>query len=320
MITDLTGLERLNVLRHLEQQRLVRSKTVGEYTIYKYHARVFYDNLWHMNELLLDSRGLVLDQKGEIVVLPFRKVFNHGEQKNVTIHRDENVSVVEKVNGFLGVISVIKKDNTVELVHSTTGSLDSDFVTLLKNYSSGVDAILKKQQFVGHTFMFEVCVPEDPHIIPENSGLYLIGCRIHSDGYTYSEEELDHLYLAFSKVARRPKVRHFECFGDVVKASKTEKIEGFMCYTDEVSLKVKTTYYLVNKFLARSKKTDIFWDNRNKAREFVDEEFYPLIDYLTSILTKEQWKELTEQQKLETIREFFDERKNSINAVKVAND
>ena len=46
--------------------------------------------------------------------------------------------------------------------------------------------------------MFEVCDETDPHIIKEQVGLYLIGCRKVFDGYSLAEKELDKLAIQYS--------------------------------------------------------------------------------------------------------------------------
>ena len=48
-------------------------------SIYKYSKMVFFDALWDKSPLLLKARGLVLDAAGNILVHPFDKVFNYGE-------------------------------------------------------------------------------------------------------------------------------------------------------------------------------------------------------------------------------------------------
>lgn len=47
--------------------------------IYKYARKVFYNNLWHLSPRLLECRGIVVGNEGNVVAWPFTKVFNLGE-------------------------------------------------------------------------------------------------------------------------------------------------------------------------------------------------------------------------------------------------
>jgi RNA ligase len=48
-------------------------------TIWNYSEKVQYENLW--DEITLQTRGLVTDDKGNIVAKPFKKFFNIEEKK-----------------------------------------------------------------------------------------------------------------------------------------------------------------------------------------------------------------------------------------------
>jgi hypothetical protein len=64
----------------------------------------------------------------------------------------------KKCNGFMAALSG-------SLV-TTTGSFDSDFTRMASEYVSDVG--------IKETLLFEICHPNDPHIIPEKAGAYLI--------------------------------------------------------------------------------------------------------------------------------------------------
>ena len=76
-------MQKLNV-DDLVEQGLVKKKTYtkGKYkglSVLKYSRKVFFDNLWHLDDRLLECRGTVVDEADNIIVLPFKKVFNFGE-------------------------------------------------------------------------------------------------------------------------------------------------------------------------------------------------------------------------------------------------
>jgi hypothetical protein len=285
-----------------------RSTRYPELRVLKYTKKVFYDNLFDTHPLLVECRGLVVDNDYNVVVKPFTKVFNHHEN-GTTIHRDELCTIVRKVNGFLGVATGYNG----KTIFSTTGSLDSDFAVMVEKHLDGL--------WVpdGTTLCFEICDPSDPHIIAETHGAYLIGGHHGSDWY--SESMLDWFIGGASVVARafagksgfdgiyRPEWQENIHFSDVVELSKEVKHEGFMVYGQESGtvLKIKSPYYLFTKFMARMGVERLAKGLENtqelKERRYCDEEFYPVIDYLSGI--REQFVAMDEQERIDCIRKFI---------------
>lgn len=303
-------------LKHLVENnpKLVsakRSTRYPELRTLKYTRKVFYDTLWTAHPLLVECRGLVVDDDYNVVVKPFTKVFNY-QENGTTIHRDELCRVVRKVNGFLGVATGWGG----KTIFSTTGSLDSDFAVMTEKH-------LKNLWLpTGTTMCFEICDPSDPHIIAEKHGAYLIGGH-HGNGW-YSESMLD-WFASFEKDATtfydhngasnfagvmRPEWHEDVRFSDVVALSKKAKNEGFMVYGQKSGtvLKIKSPYYLFTKFMARMGVDRLTKGLENpqelKERRYCDEEFYPVIDYLAGI--REQFVAMDEQGRIACIRDFCD--------------
>lgn len=316
MISTLSNVHRLERLQSLRDKKLVTARTVGNKTIYKYSRRVFWENLWNEDPILLEARGLVLDEYGNILVRPFTKIFNHMENGS-TFPRDELVHYVEKKNGYMGVVSVIFEDGKYKSLVSTSGSLDSDFVALTKKYLG--EAFLDMLACKGYqdtTFLFEICATEDPHIIEEEHHVYLIGARRTTDEYVYSEPMLDSLAHDWNALKienlhiARPTF-YIGRFSDVVKIAKAAKHEGFMVYSldylnNRKALKIKSPYYLGKKFLSRSKKTEMIWTQPDKAKEMLDEEFYFLIELLPQTIDLDGWKAMNDIQRLRLVESALD--------------
>lgn len=260
----------------------------------KYKKQVFFDNLWNTSDALLEARGHIEDSEGNIVVRPFTKIFNRGEN-GTDIHRDEHVLAIRKVNGFMAAATFVPAVNDV--VVSTTGSTDSDFVGIAEKY---IDERAKEYiRFLAKytdpmTFLFEICDESDPHIVPEEYGAYLIGCRsVNKEDAYFSDERIESTldYIAPYLGAKRPEWFTAR-FSDVVEQAKTCQHEGFVVYGLEsnTALKIKSPYYLLLKLIAR--KRDIMALNKQK----VDEEFYPLLDNVKSM--GEKFTNMDEQQRL----------------------
>lgn len=266
----------------------------------KYTRQVFYDNLWHEHPDLIESRGHVELEDGSVVIRPFTKIFNRFEN-NTDIDRDEQVIAVRKVNGFMAAATWVESVGAV--VVSTTGSLDSEFVEMAESHLDGkVLSFIKSEAKINPgTYIFEIVDVNDPHIIYETPGAYLIGFRsIKSQGQYFSnankERELD--FIASVMEVNRPAWGQYR-FSDVVDMAKTCNHEGFVVYglDSNTALKIKSPYYLCKKLLARRK------DVMKLDKSMVDEEFYSLIDFVQGMGDK--FNGMGEQERLDIMSEFL---------------
>lgn len=293
------------MFQDLIDRKLVKGNTVGDLTIFKYTKRVFFENLWNEDSRLLDARGMVLDSEGNKVIWPFTKVFNYGEN-GTTVPRDQKVKWVRKVNGFMAAARWYK-DN---LLVSSTGSLTSDYVQLahrvITQYAGSRCALWASLH--EYTLLFEICDPSDPHIVAEEAGVYLIGMREMKTGRMMSEQFCD--WVAVKIGCKRPE--HGEAqFGDVVKWSKICEHEGFMVRsleTGELLLKLKSVHYLTKKFLMRmgGSKVDFMYDQTDKLKETLDEEFTKIVNCIIANHSKEEWKLIDEQSRRKIVERIYE--------------
>jgi len=271
--------------------------------VLKYHNRVFYDGLW--NVFLENARGTIVDADYNPVVMPFRKIYNRME-RGEDIPRDNECTAIRKINGFMGAATYYPKLD--EVLISTTGSLDSPFADMAREYLT--DHILDEvKKNPSHTWLFEICHPDDPHIIHETPGAYLIGAR---EVKWNAQELTDQMVLDAVAVnmidAKRPlwfDVR----FSEIVQRAKEATHEGYVVRDKQTGLiiKLKSPHYLIKKFLARigQKKFTDFCNDPSNFKMNIDEEFYPLIDMI--LANKETFITLKEQDRLAFIENFFRE-------------
>lgn len=287
-----------------------QSSTYPNLRVLKYKHKVFYDALW--NEYLEECRGTVIDSEFNVVTRPFTKIYNWGIEKRAPVLApDTPITAYRKVNGFMVAVSLYEG----ELLISTTGSLDSDFVGLaremmLKHQSlDSWKAALANPNYDNMTFMFECVHPNDPHIIEEKAGMYLIGWRTTAWDSIVQGYGVD-VATAWQKFARN----HLRCFepeviyttvGELAELSNTVTHEGFVAYTEDgQSFKIKSPYYLFNKFIARKAGSKLINILQNKSfMQTVDEEFYPLCEYLCENI--QAVADMSEQQRLAYIREYI---------------
>lgn len=285
----------------LIEQGLVKKKvyTDGKYkglSVLKYARKVFYDNLWSIDERLLECRGVVVDEDWNVIVLPFKKVFNYGEN-GTTVDPEREVICPRKVNGFM--LSVTYNKNYGYIV-STTGSLDSDFVKLGEQWLETLDKGALSEE--GITHIFEVCDKSDPHIVDEQEGIYLIGRRSHTTGKLYPEMFLN----GFAEVVgcKRPELWK-GCFKDL---PINIKHEGFMVrdyFHEDTLCKIKSRHYLINKFFSRVGASKLNTIYSASFKEQVDEEYYPLQEFIIGNYSKKVWSDKCEQERLQICKEFL---------------
>ena len=260
--------------------------------VLKYRKCVFFDNLW--NEHLEECRGTIVDENFDPVSVPLTKIYNDFEPKAPRIGLKTPITAFRKVNGFMGAITF----HNDELLISTTGSIDSDFVGYIKE-SIDYDRYMKVcKLYPDYTFIFECVHKDDPHIIEEVPGMYLLAYRKKKWTSPVYHDPQQLLALSYD----------FDCFTPISVSTSLEYLkerikdirhEGFVWYEDEtgVSGKIKSPYYLATKAVAR--KADIMKLNK----KIIDEEYFPLIDHLKNI--KDYFNSLDEQQRLCYIRDYY---------------
>lgn len=281
---------------HSELVQVRTSLRHPDLRIVKYKPKVFWKNQWTPE--LCKMRGLVVDEHWNVIVRPFDKIFNRGEILAPKWDHGEPVVAVRKVNGFMAALT---KDEDHGFVISTTGSLDSPFVELAEKH---LEPIKSHGLINGVTYLFEIVDESDPHIIAEEPGVYLIGCRTVASQIQLHECDLDIIARGFK--VKRPEWKHCN-FGEILEERKTAEHEGWVCYNFnyENAVKIKTAYYLTKKLFMRIKGEKLtskwFADNW----ESFDEEFYPMI---LAIQGSPSFAQRNQEERREWIEKFLTNR------------
>lgn len=285
------------------------SKNYPGLYVLKYTRKVFYDNLWNTSPHLLDCRGTIVDVNYDPVITPFTKIFNYKENgAGMTIKPHQFVLVTKKVNGFMAGLTNVNG----RLIVSTTGSLDSDFVGYAQEYLKDIPVKMIPKNL---TYMFEICHPSDPHIIKEKEGAHFLGI--------VERDTLNHHYKFDDSIIIEDAVNNFPQFGihvddddgepvciqfhELLTKIKTVAHEGYVVISpvSGETFKIKSPYYLFNKFLARIG-TDklISGIKHGTIKQRIDEEYYPIIDTLVEYGV-ESFSELEEQNRLSLLKEWI---------------
>ena len=252
-------------------------------TIWNYTEKVQYENLW--DEITVQTRGLVTDDKGNIVARPFKKFFNLEEKKHTAT---PDFEVFDKMDGSLGILFNYEG----EWIMATRGSFTSDQAVkgfeLLQKYDY-------KRLVKGFTYLFEIIYPENRIVV--NYGyedLILLSVIDNKDGYELKIFDdsihiegirLRNLYnnLGFKLVKKYDGIKDYNTLKSMVKDNE----EGFVVrFSNGERVKIKGEEYIrLHKIMTNVSTTGI-WEILSTGGNFeeilkdVPDEFYNKIkDY-----------------------------------------
>lgn len=297
----------LEKIEQLVKDKVVTCKKNDKgYKLFKYTRKTFFDGNFTSDETL-ECRGLVMDGDN-IVTMPFTKLFNYGELQAPKIDLKETVLLVDKINGFLLIVSSYKG----EIFYNTTGSFSNEYIEMAKELAikQGVD--FEKHIKPGYTYLFEVCHRNDPHIIEEKEGIYLIGRRSHTTGDMELEDMLD--VYAMDLKAFRPSRKEVP-FEVALSLVHSDKLEGYIVrkrtfiqddnfggkirlHKEIPIMKLKSDYYKLCKVLARSEDARCLSKAEVYTRENV--EYEELLHFVKE--NKQHFFALSELERLQALR------------------
>ena len=281
------------LLSYDEQMNLVNSglatlKNDGKYTTFKYARKAMYEYLWYQKPQLMECRGHVYcNITKELVQAAPRKSFNYLERnywKDVPL--DTPVEMYKKINGFMACATI----HDGELLVSTTGTTTSDYAVwaeeLILQDSWYCDLLITDDI----TTLFEVVLPQDPHIVKEHEGLHLLGVREKDTGDFYPMGEATRCTLE-----------------QVLEIAKHDRGEGFMMYPMKSDgtydynncCKLKTDYYIGKKKLMRmtAKNIEIMYKNGFEIANTLPEMWYDVPRMIVSNVEKNEWLSMSDQQR-----------------------
>lgn len=291
---------------YVKSSGLVNMKECGNgLYVLKYKKKVFYDGLW--NRFIAECRGTIVDADFNLVSYPFTKIYNYGIEKEAPkLADDTKVTAFRKVNGFMVAMTV----HNGELLVSTTGSTDSPFVDMAKEMMlthmplADWQRVLGSDDYRGMTFMFECVHPNDPHIVPEKAGMYVLGYRKNEWHSPVGHDPYDILKLAHLLNCYSPEGVTTNMVR-LAQLAKECKHEGYVFYTDDgVSAKIKSPYYLTSKWVARNPRTDKLVDLNKDIKHNLDEEYYGLVDAIRANIV--EYTAMDEQARLAWVRNYME--------------
>lgn len=243
-------------------------------TIWNYTETVQFEGKW--DEITLMCRGLITDDKGNIVARGFNKFFNIEEGKYTPT---ENFEVFEKMDGSLGIVFWYEG----QWVVATRGSFTSDQsikgIELLKKYNTDI-------MFRHLTFCFEILFPQNRVVVDygDYEGLVLLG-TFDKNGKEYDVEMWRE--YGFDVVKKYDGIKDFK----ELKAMVKDDQEGFVVkFTNGDRVKIKGVEYLRLHKIMTNMSTTAVWeclkngDDIETLLKDVPDEFYKKIkDYVRDL-------------------------------------
>ena len=236
-------------------------------TIWNYTEKVQFENLW--DEVTLMCRGLVTDNEGNMVAIPFQKFFNIEEGKFTPT---ENFEVYEKMDGSLGIVFWYQG----QWVVATRGSFTSDqaikATEILKKYNKDI-------MFRHLTFCFEIIYPENRIVLDygDDEKLVLLGTFDKNGKETDSEIWSQ---WGFDVVKKYDGIKDFNQLKSMIKDDQ----EGFVVkFSNGDRIKVKGVEYLRLHKIMTNVTTTGLWEYLKNGEDVMEllkdvpDEFYKKI-------------------------------------------
>ena len=241
-------------------------------SIWNYSEKVQYDSLW--DDITLSCRGLVTDDKGNVVARPFRKFFNIEEEKHTPT---EQFQVFEKMDGSLGILFFYGD----EWVFASRGSFTSDQALKFK------EIFTKKYKtshlYTPNTYLFEIIYPENRIVVDYGNieDVVMLG-----EINTESGDELDlnhYTNSIFNVVKEYNGIKDYSSLKSLVD----NNAEGFVVrFSNGDRMKIKGEEYLRLHRIMTNLSTTSVWEilsTNGKIDEFIkdvpDEFFKKIQDF-----------------------------------------
>jgi RNA ligase len=238
-------------------------------TIWNYTEKVQYEELW--DDITLQCRGLVTDDKGDIIARPFRKFFNLEEGKFTPT---ETFEVYDKLDGSLGIVFWYNDEWHI----ATRGSFTSD--QAIKGKEMLDKSNTKYGLYPGYTYLMEIIYPEN-RIVVDYKGvekLVVLACFHSEKGVEGNISEM--VSEGWEVVKKYDGITDYKTLKEMIKDDE----EGFVVrFTNGDRVKIKGSEYLRLHKIMTNVSTTTVWEimsNDESVDDYlkdVPDEFYKKI-------------------------------------------
>ena len=238
-------------------------------TIWNYTEKVQYEELW--DDITLQSRGLVTDDKGNIIARPFRKFFNLEEGKFTPT---ETFEVYDKLDGSLGIVFWYNDEWHI----ATRGSFTSD--QAIKGKEMLDKSNTKYGLYPEYTYLMEIIYPEN-RIVVDYKGvekLVVLACFHSEKGVEGNISEM--VNEGWEIVKKYDGITDYKTLKEMIKDDE----EGFVVrFSNGDRVKIKGSEYLRLHKIMTNVSTTTVWEIMSNDESIDDylkdvpDEFYKKI-------------------------------------------
>ena len=260
------------ILKEFVENKYVNVKSIKkDVVVINFSKKAFYKNIW--NNITCKARGLYLTTEGDVIARAYDKFFNYGQVEEAKGRNIQNLkfplTVYQKENGFLGILSVYKGEWFIACKSTIEGKFPDMFKELV---IPKLTLELKKYiETNSVSLVFEVNHLNDPHIV-KYSNSHLILLDIIKNTHSFNKLPFEELQivgeeLGFTVKCQTTILQTFEewrVFRDRTKAESqfNPTIEGWVIEDAEgFNFKLKSQFYSFWKYMRTLK------DKLYKTRE-----------------------------------------------------
>jgi T4 RnlA family RNA ligase len=247
-------------------------------TIWNYSQTTQYEGKW--DEVTLQCRGLVTDDKGNVVARPFKKFFNMEEGKHTPT---KDFEVYEKMDGSLGILFHYEG----EWIFASRGSFTSEQATKGRELLNKYDLDILSP---GYTYLFEIIYDANRIVVDYTfEDVVMLGCIKTTDGDECDIWD-DYYASPFELVMRYDSISDYS----TLKEKIGDNEEGFVVrFSNGDRMKIKGEEYIRLHKIMTEVSTKSVWEILSNGGSMegllkdVPDEFYSKIkEYENELITQ----------------------------------
>lgn len=260
-MTKLSGLMPMSLYRKMLIDKYIRvnKHPTLPLSIVNYTEKAQFDNEW--NKVTRQCRGLIIDDKLNVIARPFDKFLNYGQETDDHCLLDSyRVEVTDKMDGSLGIIFEYHNNWYV----ATRGSFVSDQAIWATKFLNTAHKGYKLDLWHEETYLVEIIYPGNRIVLNygDQEDLVLLAARNAITGSVRPAKDVEEWY--------GPKTTTFpyKTLREAIEAVPRPNAEGYVIYFPDLDYRIKLKqedYVLLHKIVTGLTKRRI-WENMKEGK------------------------------------------------------
>ncbi len=260
----------LDELRKRVEQGLIAARPNGRLTIFDYTNQCMFDRAW--DEYTMQARGLVLDDKGQIVARPWRKFFNVNERPETRLEvlPAETPELSEKMDGSMIIVFHDEETGWRAITRGCWENIQTKYANKWLQQHFG-------RLHRDNTYMFELVAPWNRLVIPYSTEeMILLGIVKRDSGEDASYAQVADYAKNYGFKAVRFETRPVSEIS--LEDPSVQDREGFVArYSNGLRVKLKYRQYMILHKILTGLSVKGIWEtlsqNNEPSFEQVPDEF-----------------------------------------------